>query len=347
MEAQFLDIFVDHLPSGVAHFGKRLISYSKDMNGPQTTLLFEDGTFATCDVLVGADGIKSTIRSQMFREAAEASQDANLFRFTSPVWTGTIAYRGLIRAQDIPLTKDGLPHRTIKDPMMFTNGSTVAKARCLSTFPKKSKFCLTGDLLKHVVSYSISQGDIINVVTFASNPKRHGDLYEGDWVTTCSQDELLGCYSGWEPEVEQLLKCIRNPTRWAIHHILPLPFYYKDNVVLMGDAAHAMSPHQGAGAGQAIEDAYILSNLLATATRKSLPKVLNAYEAVRLPAANHVLLGSYESGMMYEFNSKYGENYEILGPAIQRQWDWIDRPSLEESLEAAIRLSKGIPDSRL
>ncbi|RAL66883.1 hypothetical protein DID88_007665 [Monilinia fructigena] len=36
----------------------------------------------------------------------------------------------------------------------------------------------------------------------------------------------------------------------------------KGRIVLLGDAAHASTPHQGAGAGQAIEDAFILSNLL-------------------------------------------------------------------------------------
>ena len=35
-----------------------------------------------------------------------------------------------------------------------------------------------------------------------------------------------------------------------------------NNVILIGDAAHAMLPHQGAGAGQGLEDALILAKLL-------------------------------------------------------------------------------------
>lgn len=151
-----MDIFVDHLPSGVAHFGKRLLSYSEDMNGPQTTLSFDDGTSVTCDILVGADGIKSTIRSQMFREVAQANKDPSFLRFISPVWTGTMAYRGLIHVQDIPLAKDGSLHRTIKEPMMVCfsppkfkrnltdKGSTAVKARCPSTLHYYYyKHCLT------------------------------------------------------------------------------------------------------------------------------------------------------------------------------------------------------------
>ena len=66
-------------------------------------------------------------------------------------------------------------------------------------------------------------------------------------------------------------QCLDRTTKWAIHELKPLPFYTLDRVVLVGDAvcglhrtvqsipfmdygqAHGMTPHQGAGAGQAIE----------------------------------------------------------------------------------------------
>lgn len=67
--------------------------------------------------------------------------------------------------------------------------------------------------------------------------------------------------------------------------------------------------------------------------------MLDAYEAVRLPMANSILTGSYEAGKMYEFDSKYGDDYETLGPALQHLWDWIDRTSLEEELDSALKLA--------
>ncbi|KAF8895691.1 hypothetical protein CPB84DRAFT_1731713 [Gymnopilus junonius] len=320
--AQFLDVFVHHLPTGIAHFSRHLVSYSKTNSVPgPICLTFADGTSATCDVLIGADGIKSIIRTQMYREAAETERDAKLLEYIQPIWTGTMAYRGLIRVQDIPRGRSGSLHRTIETPMMYCG---------------RSKYVL---VLQHVVGYSISEGDIVNVVTFASQPERHGEIYEGEWVTECEQRELLDCYARWEPEVEQLLKCIEKPTRWAIHHLRPLPFYHKDGVVLMGDAAHAMSPHQGAGAGQAVEDAFILSHLLGKAKKENLCRFFDAYQALRLPAANRVLTGSYESGMMYEFNGSYSDNYAKLGPAIHAQWNWIDETSLESDLAAVLKLA--------
>lgn len=116
-----------------------------------------------------------------------------------------------------------------------------------------------------------------------------------------------------------------------------------------------MLPHQGAGAGQAIEvsclndvyvlstnlrpkDAYILAQILGYegVTKETLPNALRAYEKIRMPIANKVLQGSRESGMMYEFNSELGQDFVRLGPAIQKQWDWIWESSPEDDAHKAI-----------
>ncbi|KAF9049931.1 FAD/NAD(P)-binding domain-containing protein [Panaeolus papilionaceus] len=309
--AEFLEIFVKNLPKGVANFGKRLNSYARQHSTGPIKLHFTDGSTGECDILVGADGIKSTVREQMYHEIASSTGDDSFLKFIHPVWTGITAYRGLIKVGDIPRGKDGSPHPTIERPMMYCGKD------------------------KHVVSYSISQGDIVNVVTFASEPENHGKPFNGEWVTMCKKQELLDCYAEWEPECTQLLDLIETPSKWAIHHLQPLPFYHQTGVVLLGDAAHAMAPHQGAGAGQAIEDAFLLAGLLATHSRSIPHKLLDAYDAVRRPAANHVLDGSYKSGLMYEFNSKYGDDYQTLGEAIPRQWHWIDSTTVEEDLERA------------
>ncbi|KAJ4483187.1 FAD/NAD-P-binding domain-containing protein [Lentinula aciculospora] len=314
----FLDSFVDALPPNVAHFGMRLVSYSQETDAGDISLQFSDGTTTTCNLLAGCDGIKSSIRAQLYTEVSQRSGNADLLKYIDPVWTGTIAYRGLIPVDRLPPS-----HRSIANPMMYCGKS------------------------KHVVSYSISRGDIINVVTFASEPKKQGNSYSDAWVTHCPQQELLDCYASWEPEVRQLLSQIENPTKWAIYHLRPLPFFVDGKIALLGDACHAMAPHEGAGAGQAIEvcnftvsdqgrlmrpkDAFILASLLEQVTSlETLPLALEAYQRVRLPFSNHVLKGSFDSGLMYEFNSDYGEDYENLGPAIEKQWDWVEEPSPKE-----------------
>lgn len=54
-------------------------------------------------------------------------------------------------------------------------------------------------------------------------------------------------------------------TRWALHDLEPLERWHTDRAVLLGDAAHAMVPHQGQGANQTIEDAIALADCLADA----------------------------------------------------------------------------------
>ncbi|MEU0795930.1 FAD-dependent monooxygenase [Amycolatopsis sp. NPDC005961] len=66
----------------------------------------------------------------------------------------------------------------------------------------------------------------------------------------------------------------------------PLPHWASGRVVLVGDAAHAMSPHITAGATLGIEDAALLGRLLAPAG--DVPAALAAYEADRIPRYAHV-----------------------------------------------------------
>ena len=73
--AEFLKILEKNIPSSYrTHFGKRLESYEDSTSNP-ITLRFKDGTTATCDVLIGADGVKSAVRRSMFADLAAKAQD--------------------------------------------------------------------------------------------------------------------------------------------------------------------------------------------------------------------------------------------------------------------------------
>ncbi|KAL4801090.1 hypothetical protein BDV19DRAFT_384106 [Aspergillus venezuelensis] len=52
------------------------------------------------------------------------------------------------------------------------------------------------------------------------------------------------------------------PIKWGLFHHRHTATYYRDRVVLLGDSAHASLPFQAAGAGQGLEDALVLSNIL-------------------------------------------------------------------------------------
>lgn len=101
-----VDILQRNLPSSCAtHTSKKLTHYHKGVDG-KFTLYFADGTTATSDVLVGADGVRSATRRTMYESLAknaerDGGQDATvsaetLRKFVDPMWTGTLAYRCLI-----------------------------------------------------------------------------------------------------------------------------------------------------------------------------------------------------------------------------------------------------------
>jgi 2-polyprenyl-6-methoxyphenol hydroxylase-like FAD-dependent oxidoreductase len=72
-------------------------------------------------------------------------------------------------------------------------------------------------------------------------------------------------------------------------------------VVLLGDAAHPMTPNLGQGAGQAIEDAVVLDECLAQAT--SIEEALTHYEQRRVARANGIVRASRQFGAIAQWSN--------------------------------------------
>lgn len=58
-------------------------------------------------------------------------------------------------------------------------------------------------------------GQILNVVTFVSEPEREGRPFPGEVVKVSSRDELLSLFKGWENEVVEILEVCLIPFRKA------------------------------------------------------------------------------------------------------------------------------------
>lgn len=132
--------------------------------------------------------------------------------------------------------------------------------------------------------------------------------------------------------------------RYLKRNTVPAPKYYKNTFAILGDAAHASTPHQGAGAGQAIEDAYILSNLLGsiptTTTSATSPLTIEnafrAYDAVRRPRTLRVVTTSRDAGLLYDFeDAEIGWDLERVGERLSQRYRWIWEVDLEAELERA------------
>ena len=125
---------------------------------------------------------------------------------------------------------------------------------------------------------------------------------------------------------------------WALFDHLPAPSYYKADVAILGDAAHASTPHQGAGAGQALEDALIMSELLADVRIKQptdIPTAFRAYDAVRRPRSQHVVTSSRAAGELYGFQSPAGSDIELVKADLLGRYQWIWENDLTEQLRQA------------
>ena len=127
-------------------------------------------------------------------------------------------------------------------------------------------------------------------------------------------------------------------SKWAIFATPNLPRFHDGRVALLGDAAHASTPHQGAGLGQAIEDAHLLAELLSdksVATTSDAVIALQAYDAVRRPRAQRVVATSTEHADML------CGNHDIFATTDQDKIHqyWQDRFSwlwdVDPSVEAA------------
>ncbi|KAI0193464.1 salicylate hydroxylase [Astrocystis sublimbata] len=114
--------------------------------------------------------------------------------------------------------------------------------------------------------------------------------------------------------------------------------YCRNNICLIGDAAHASTPWQGAGAGQALEDCVILAALLGEITNpKDIHKAFQVFESVRMPRCKQVIRSSREVGNIICSQEKY-ESLEDWRKALEGKWDYLYDFDLEQQETEALEI---------
>jgi salicylate hydroxylase len=99
----------------------------------------------------------------------------------------------------------------------------------------------------------------------------------------------------------------------------------------MGDAAHAMLPYHASGAGQGIEDAWVLARCLELGGADP-ESALKRYEGLRLERANRMIRHSREAEGWYHLahadavarrNARFRKKNEAFGDRITPEQHWL------------------------
>ena len=139
------------------------------------------------------------------------------------------------------------------------------------------------------------------VYCYAAAPAAAG-THAGDELA-----ELVRRFGGWHEPIPALLAGAV-PAAVLRHDVAelasPLPSFHSGRVVLLGDAAHPMTPNLGQGACQAVEDAVVLSRLAAPADADALSPALAAYTSARLPRTTQVVRWSHRTATVTTWTAR-------------------------------------------
>ncbi len=149
---------------------------------------------------------------------------------------------------------------------------------------------------------SWGQGD-----RFGYAPLADGRVYCYAMVTgpeggTGGLADLRRRFAGWHNPIPALLETVE-PDAVLRHDTYELPdlnTFVTDQVALLGDAAHAMTPNLGQGAGQALEDAVVLARSLEAARTgdATIVQALRSYDRARRPRTQMIARRSRQLGAM-------------------------------------------------
>ena len=266
----------DALPADRYHRGCGLVTFAQDSNG--VIARFADGEAVTCDLLVGADGIRSTVRGQALPEVI-------------PEYAGYSAWRALIAESAIPPAT----HRDIFEFMAFA----LPPGEQFLGYPVAGpdNDLRPGHRRYNVVWYRpADERTKLPWLLTDDSGKTHAisippPLIRKEAIAEMHADarRLLG------PQFREIEKLMSEPILQPIYDLMTTRMAVR-RVAIVGDAAFVARPHVAAGVSKAADDAAALVEALGK--HDDVEVALKAFEAARLPENRRIIerarhLGAY------------------------------------------------------
>ncbi|KAF7521367.1 hypothetical protein G7054_g12458 [Neopestalotiopsis clavispora] len=313
------------LPKEILHANKKLTNIKNDGDGIQLT--FQNGRIDSFDAIIGADGIFGKVREHVVGDNAEYKASPAGFwdcrilmpfekaqKTIGPEFFELDRQYGWIGDQAF-IMHDVLENRTMVQVVI----SAIEKDH-----PKDRKRPLSRELATATLSKWLD-GPIASSVIEASSSITAKPRAPRLILLQLMMDEpVVQAYSQWEHK--------KTPT------------FYDGRTCIVGDAAHATTPWQGAGAGQAIEDAMILGHLLSHVTSKDqVNAAFEAYNTVRQPRCQQVIDSSRGTGLIFcGQNSEIGLDPAKLRSLVPPRWGFIMALDMEAHKQDALNKMKEI-----
>jgi salicylate hydroxylase len=170
---------------------------------------------------------------------------------------------------------------------------------------------------KHFMVFPVRSGRLLNYVGFVPTQ----DQTVESWSAVGDRDEFAAFFDGWDPRVVGLLEKVATCFWWGLYDRKPLNSWTSGRLVLLGDAAHAMLPHLGQGANQAIEDGVALAVLLEGRDPAEVPDILPRYEKLRRVRTDLIQAEARQNGLRFDsrYESLEQRDREIANSAVFRK----------------------------
>ena len=275
----------------IVQYGKKFVTYEIAPSG-DVTARFEDGSIVVGDVLVGADGANSRVRSILLPGAKRED-------------TGLVGIGGKLALSDE--VRGWIPRAIMRGPTPI-----LGPPGCF-LFASPVQF---GDLDDSGAGPDKTPGDEHHSVFedhdayvmwgFSSRREKFHLAREASHTGEELKSAVEGLMGDWHAKLRRLVEETDPSTvkTFSVKTSVPVAPWKTCNVTLLGDALHNMPPYRGVGANAALWDAAALREALAAASRGEvdLLKSLAGYERAMIDHGFEAVRGSLRD--MARFHSE-------------------------------------------